>query len=75
MIHDLSDGNCWGRAIYPVWGEKQEGSTLRVTGCLTPLPKPEDTVIANNGSKWVVVDVDYMRNPRDGFRATLKVMA
>lgn len=71
--HDLSNGNGWGRAVYPAWGSSgPKDGRMEVTGCLTPLPAVGDTVIANNGSHWTVERVNAWGNPPDGFDATLR---
>ena len=68
---DLSDGNGWGRAIYLV-SERANGDFV-VSGCLTPLPEPGDTVTAHNGALCRFIEVEPMGNPRDGFMADVRI--
>lgn len=68
-VFDMRDGNRWGRSIERQWGQKDN---CKVQGCLTPLPKKGDFVIATKGDHiFQFENVDLMGNPKDGFFAVL----
>lgn len=66
VIFDMRDNQRWGNSVEKQWGQDD---WTKIQGCLTPLPKTGDFIIAGNGYILAVDTVKPMGNPRDGFFA------
>ncbi|SEN67967.1 hypothetical protein [Nitrosomonas marina] len=68
IVHDVRH-SFFGHNIEYQWGSDDP---TKVMGCISPLPIPGDYVISKAGKVHEFIDVEPMRNPHDGFFATIK---
>jgi hypothetical protein len=60
----------WGHALYGI--KEHDDKSWSVSGCMTPLPQKNKTVILGDGSIWRFRSVTPWRKPRDGFNAVIE---